>query len=68
MSVYSGRQHRQLYDPELAMYHFQHTEGKAISVRPPKTWSTALLAFFLVLLAGTCTSIAIYLFALNDLG
>jgi hypothetical protein len=59
MSVYSGRKTRQLYDPEKAMYHFQKSEGTAMPTKQ-SNMVTTFLTLFLIMIAGSCTTIAIY--------
>jgi len=59
MSVYSGRKVRNLYDVEQAMYQFQKSEGKAMPARQ-SNMVTTILTLFLIIIGGSCTSIAIY--------
>ena len=61
MSVYSGRKQRQLlYDPEMALYNFQVTEGTAMPVTHRNGIQTAIITLLIVTLTGACTTIAIY--------
>ena len=60
MSVYSGRKHRELYDPEKAMYFFQKTEGIAMPAQKKHCIPNAVLAVLLMATAGSMTTIAIY--------
>ena len=61
MSVYSGRKQRQLlYDPEMALYNFQVTEGTAMPVTHRNSIQTAIITLLIVTLTGACTTIAIY--------
>jgi len=61
MSVYSGRKQRQLlYDPEMALYNFQVTEGTAMPVTHRNDIQKTLITLLIITLTGACTTIAIY--------
>jgi hypothetical protein len=58
MSVYSGRQQRELIDVEKALYHFQKTEGQAKLAE--KQLPNTLLALLLIAIAGSLTTVAVF--------